>query len=311
MARKTTNIVESDAAAVLQQRLGSPVQSPDTEGPANASGPITVGGWTKVDNEDLPTKGKFYQEVWVKPFDVKTVREVSSVDPNNALATLKSMCDILSRNCYIIDLQGNKVDGSNLKRADSLSVLLVIRAITYIDDFKLNLTQPATCSVCGKPIEQIVCDGASILEWPAKFDEIASIESDGTIVYNEGRRNWETENDAWKVKIEAEQMKKNPQFLREAEENGLRFAKYILPYRSGIRIVQEGYIDRMEEVKEGKERQYYMGEYHMGKTILRRVQFEHNRWKPANGYCTYIYGMVPAYTTEKYLTKEEVDAKKR
>lgn len=187
MARKTTNIVESDAAAVLQQRLGSPVQSPDTEGPANASGPITVGGWTKVDNEDLPTKGKFYQEVWVKPFDVKTVREVSSVDPNNALATLKSMCDILSRNCYIIDLQGNKVDGSNLKRADSLSVLLVIRAITYIDDFKLNLTQPATCSVCGKQIEQIVCDGASILEWPAKFDEIASIESDGTIVYKNFR----------------------------------------------------------------------------------------------------------------------------
>jgi hypothetical protein len=134
---------------------------------------------------------------------------------------------------------------------------------------------------------------------------------DDTIVYNEGRHNWKTENDAWKAKIEAEQMKKNPQFLREAEENGLRFAKYILPYRPGIRIVQEGYIDRMEEVKEGKERQYYMGEYHMGKTILRRVQFEHNRWKPANGYCTYIYGMGPAYTTEKYLTKEEVDAKKR
>ena len=186
MAKKITNIAEEDAMAVLQQRGAVMRASEDGVGEdahGVVSSPITVNGWTQVDNADLPTKGKFYREVWVKPFDVKTVREVSSVDPNNALATLKSMCDILSRNCYIIDLDGNKIDGSNLKRADSLSVLLVIRAITYVDDFKLSLASPATCSVCGKQIEQIECDGASILDWPAKFDEIAKIDEQGNILY--------------------------------------------------------------------------------------------------------------------------------
>lgn len=167
--------------AVLQQRqaLENLSEGESTEAPAA----VISNGYVLVDNNDLPTKGKFYREVWVKPFDVKTVREVSTIDPNNAQATLKGMRDILSNNCYIIDLNGNKIDGSNLKRADSLSVLLVIRAITYVEDVTLNLAQPTKCSVCGEDIHSIECDSASILEWPTKLDEIATINNNGDILY--------------------------------------------------------------------------------------------------------------------------------
>lgn len=135
---------------------------------------------------------------------------------------------------------------------------------------------------------------------------------DDTIVYNQGRHKWEMENEMWKKKIEAAQAEKNPQYLKEAEENGLRFAKYILPYRPGIRIVQEGYIDRMEEVKEGEERHYYQGEYHFGEYNLRRVEFKHNWWKAGHWLCkSSVYVLLDATTTDKYFTKEELDAKKR
>lgn len=182
MTKKMVSLVESDAKEILQQRLGEDDSDVnDVESPIVS--PITSNGWTQVDLNDIPTKGRFYREVWVKSFDVKTVREVSSIDPNNAMATLKGMCDILTRNCYIIDLQGNKMDGSNLKRADSLSVLLIIRAITYVDDFELSLAQPVKCSICGENIERIKCDGASILDWPSKLDEVSTIDNDGNILY--------------------------------------------------------------------------------------------------------------------------------
>lgn len=178
MAKKL-GVTESDALAVLQQR-NAIASDPENEAP---SAPI-VNGWTLVDLEDLPTKGKFYGEVWVKPFDVQTVREASSIDPNNAPATLKGMCNILSKCCYIIDLKGNKVLGSKLKRADALPVLMIIRALTYADDFTLPLAQSVKCSVCGKEIESIQCDGAAVLEWPSKLDEIATINEDGEILYD-------------------------------------------------------------------------------------------------------------------------------
>lgn len=170
MAR-VSSLIEEEAKEILNKK--NKVQSPNINGE-----------WTQIENEDIPTKGKFYREVWVKPLDVKTVRSVASIDPNNAQATLKGMCDILSNNCYIIDLKGNKVDGSNLKRADSLAVLLIIRELTYDDDLKLSLSHPVKCGVCGKDISQVTCDKALEIKWPSKLDEIAKIDEDGFILYN-------------------------------------------------------------------------------------------------------------------------------
>lgn len=190
---KKNNSIQDDAMLVLQQRQALESDDADIEKPSA----ITSNGWVLVDNNDLPTKGKFYREVWVKPFDVKTVREVSSVDPNNALATLKGMRDILYTNCYIIDLNGNKIDGSHLKRADVIAVLLVIRAITYVDDVTINLAKSTKCSVCGEEITKIECDGANVLDWPTKLDEVATIDDNGNILYKNFKFHLPTVDDVY------------------------------------------------------------------------------------------------------------------
>ena len=62
MAKKITNIAEEDAMAVLQQRGAVMRASEDGVGEdaqGVVSSPITVNGWTQVDNADLRTKGKF------------------------------------------------------------------------------------------------------------------------------------------------------------------------------------------------------------------------------------------------------------
>lgn len=178
---KKVSLIESDAMAVLQERQALEAQDMESE----SVSAVTVNGWTQIDLVDLPTKGKFYKEVWVKPLDVKTVREISVIEANNTQATLRGMCSILDNHCYIIDMKGNRLKGAKLKRADAISVMLIIRAITYNDDINIELPTPIKCpnSGCGKDITKIQSDGAAILEWPSKLDEISVITPEGSILY--------------------------------------------------------------------------------------------------------------------------------
>lgn len=134
----------------------------------------------------------------------------------------------------------------------------------------------------------------------------------GDWLYNETRDKWEKENKIWKEKIEAEQAEKNPVYLKEAEENKKRFAKYVLPYRPGIRRIYEGYIDRLEEPDNKGERKYYMPEGFGSCSYMREMEFNHNHmW--VNSRCGEIpqrvsNSYVNATIDDEYITREEWEA---
>ena len=122
-------------------------------------------------------------------------------------------------------------------------------------------------------------------------------------VYEEGREKWNKDNDEWDSKIKAIQLEKNPVYLREAEENNLRFAKYVLPHTPGSHLVQEGYIDRLEKVNNESERTFYLPEreYRMN-YLMRSARVNHNNvWASDGGYLCYKpYGGIFAYLDDKY-----------
>ena len=133
--------------------------------------------------------------------------------------------------------------------------------------------------------------------------------SNGDYVYNRGRTKWEKENEEWKAIIEKAQAERDPGYLKEAEENGLRFAKCVLPYRPGIRLIQEGYIDRMEAVKDSKEQTYYAKErYYNEVFVMRKMIINHNNiWSPDGYYiCRSVCGKTFAHFDDKYMTEEEI-----
>ena len=130
---------------------------------------------------------------------------------------------------------------------------------------------------------------------------------DDGYVYNRTRTKWEKENEEWKAIIEKAQAERDPVYLREAEEKELRFAKCVLPYRPGIRVIQEGYFDRMENVCEGKERIYYTPHFHS----MKPMEFNHNHmW--VGGYGLHPDGFVDSkYDYRLVLLQERINAKKK
>lgn len=124
------------------------------------------------------------------------------------------------------------------------------------------------------------------------------------IIYNEGRERWNNENNKWKQMIEEARSIKNPIYLQEAEEQNLRFAKCVLPYFDGARIIAEGYIDRLEKINPGKERKYYFAErYHNWKYCMRSIHVGPNKmWTKKDGFLCYKpLGGTFAYLDDKYM----------
>ena len=126
----------------------------------------------------------------------------------------------------------------------------------------------------------------------------------GVYVYNETRDRWERENEEWKEKIESAQKENNEKWLKEAEEQGRRFAKCILPYRPGIRKVCEGYIDRMYT---GNLELYYMAAYDGMKKTVRTAEFKSGRWIDIGGFATDpFFHIVSAGIDDEYDDPEEI-----
>lgn len=64
-------------------------------------------------------------------------------------------------------------------------------------------------------------------------------------VYCPREEEWFKENMVWKKKIDAAVAEHNEEWMQEAIDNGMRFAKQIIPYELGAREIKVAYVDRM------------------------------------------------------------------